>query len=67
MLFLCRGDHYAARYPHKDKFEKGKEYAKGNRKQVMNKRSYYTHEYSDGLSNSDEDETGQDYKLLMAY
>ena len=30
-------------------------------------RSYYTHEYSDGLSNSDEDETEQDYKLLMAY
>ena len=33
----------------------------------MNKRSYYTHEDSDGLSNSDEDETSQDYRLLMAY
>lgn len=33
----------------------------------MNKRSYYTHEDIDGLSNSDEDETGQDYRLLMAY
>ena len=33
----------------------------------MNKRSYYTHEDSNGLSNSDEDETGQDYRLLMAY
>jgi len=30
-------------------------------------RSYYTHQDSDGLSNSDEDETGQDYRLLMAY
>lgn len=33
----------------------------------MNKRSCYTHEDSDDLSNSDEDETRQDYKLLMAY
>jgi len=33
----------------------------------VNKRSYYTHEDSDGLSNSDEDETRQDYRLLMAY
>ena len=33
----------------------------------MNRRSYYTHEGSHGLSNSDEDEIGQDYRLLMAY
>lgn len=33
----------------------------------MNKRSYYTHEDSDGLSNSDEDESRKDYRLLMAY
>jgi len=33
----------------------------------VNKISYYTHEDSDGLSNSDEDETGQDYRLLIAY
>jgi len=39
----------------------------------VNRRSYYTHEDSDGLSNSDalsnsdEDETKQDYRLLMAY
>ena len=33
----------------------------------MNRKSYYTHEDSDGLSNSDEDETKQDYRLLMAY
>jgi len=32
-----------------------------------NKKSYYTHEDSDGLSNSDEDERGNDYKLLMAF
>jgi len=57
--FACRRvSHYAARCPLKDKYEKGKEYAKGNRKQVVNRRSYYTHEDSDGLSNSDEDETG---------
>eukprot|EP00253_Pinus_taeda_P026900 PITA_26900 len=50
----------------RDKYEKGKEYAKGNRKQVVNS-SYFTHEDNDGLSNSDEDETKQDYRLLMAY
>lgn len=53
--------------PHKDNHEKGKESTKVNRKQVDNKRSYYTHEDSYGLSNSDEYETKQDYKLLMAY
>ena len=49
--------HYAAKCPHKDNHEKGKESTKGNRKQVVNRRSYYTHEDRDGLSNSDEDET----------
>jgi len=62
----CRVSHYATKCPHKDQYEKGKEYAKGNRKQVVN-RSYYTHEDSNGLSNSDEDETEQDYRLIMAY
>jgi len=61
-----RFGHYATKFPHKDKYKKGKEYEKGNRKQVVN-RSYYMHEDSDGLSNSDEDETEQDYRLLMAY
>jgi len=65
--FSCgRVGYYAARCPHKDKYEKGNEYAKGNRKQVLN-RSYYTHEDIDGLSNSGEDDIGQDYRLLMAY
>ena len=41
--FACgRVSHYDARCPHKDKYEKGKEYAKENIKQVVNKRSYYT-------------------------
>ena len=66
--FACgRVSHYAAKCPHKDKYDKGKEYAKWNRKQSVSKKSYYTHEDSDGLSNSDEDENSNDYRLLMAY
>ncbi|WP_287256536.1 hypothetical protein, partial [Stenotrophomonas sp.] len=62
--FACgRVGHYAAKCPYKDK---GKEPAKWNKKQNANKKSYYTHEDSDGLSNSDEDEPGNKYKLLMA-
>eukprot|EP00253_Pinus_taeda_P029384 PITA_29384 len=38
-----------------------------NKKQSASKKSYYTHEDSDGLSNSDEDERGNEYKLLMAF
>jgi len=33
----------------------------------VNKRRYYTHGDSDDLSNSDEDKTREDYRLLMAY
>ena len=66
-LACGRVDHYVAKSPDKDKCEKGKEYAKGNRKQVVNRRSYYIDEDSDGLSNNDEDGTEQDYRLLMAY
>eukprot|EP00253_Pinus_taeda_P003737 PITA_03737 len=64
--FACgRVGHYAAKCPHKDKLDKGKEPVRWNRRQ--NKKSYYTHEDSDGLSNSDEDEQGNDNRLLMAF
>ena len=67
-MFSCgRVGHYTAKFPHKDKSDKGKEYAKWNWKQVVSKKSYYTHEDSNGLSNSDEDENSNDYRLLMAY
>eukprot|EP00253_Pinus_taeda_P020826 PITA_20826 len=59
-LACGRVGHYAAKCPHKDKFDKGKEPVKWNRKQNISKKSYYTHEDSDGLSNSDEDEYGND-------
>ena len=66
--FSCgRVGHYAAKCPHKDKIDKGKEPVRWNKKQNANKKSYYTHEDSDGLSNSDEDERGNHYKLLMAF
>eukprot|EP00253_Pinus_taeda_P014342 PITA_14342 len=63
--FACgRVGHYAAKCPYKDK---GKEPDRWNKKQGANKKSYYTHEDSDGLSNSDEDEQGNEYKMLMAF
>eukprot|EP00253_Pinus_taeda_P005677 PITA_05677 len=62
-----RVGHYAAKCPHKDKVDKGKEPIRWNKKQNANKKNYYTHEDSDGLSNSDEDERGNDYKLLMEF
>eukprot|EP00253_Pinus_taeda_P032557 PITA_32557 len=59
--FACgRVGHYAAKCPHKDKIDKGKEPVRWNRKQNANKKSYYTYEDSDGLSNSDEDEQGSE-------
>ena len=48
-----RVSHYAAKYAHKDKIDKGKEPVRWNKKQNVTKKSYYTHEDSDGLSNSD--------------
>ena len=66
--FSCgKVGHYATKFPHKDKYDKGKETAKWNRKQSVSKKSYYTHEDSDGLSNSDEDENSNYYKLMMSY
>jgi len=66
--FSCgRVGHCAAKCPHKDKIDKGKEPVRWNKKHNTNKKSYYTHEDSDGLSNSDEDERGKPYKLLMAF
>ena len=62
-----RVGHYATKCPHKDKLDKGKELEKWNRKQNVSKKSYYTHEDSDGLSNSDEDQHGNDYRLLTAF
>ena len=60
--FTCgRVSHYATKCPHKDKSDKGKEPVN------VTKKSYYTHEDSDGLSNSDEDERGNNYKLLMDF
>ena len=66
--FSCgRVGHYVAKCPHKDNHEKGKELAKGNRRWFVNRKSYYTHEDSDGLSNSEEGESDQDIRLLMAF
>ena len=66
--FSCsRVAHHATKYPNKDNHDKGNDSPKSNRKQFFNRRSYYTHEDSDGLSNSDEGEFEQDIKLLMSY
>eukprot|EP00253_Pinus_taeda_P023507 PITA_23507 len=63
--FACgRVGHYAAKCPHKDK---GKELVRWNKKQNVSKKSYYTHEDCDGISKSDEDEQGNDDRLLMAF
>lgn len=66
--FACgRVGHYAAKCPHKDKLDKGKESKKWNRKQSVSKKSYYMYEDSDGFSNSDEDENSNDYRLLIGF
>ena len=40
---------------------------KWNKKRFINRKSYYTHEDSDGLSNSEEGESDKDIRLLMAF
>ena len=65
--FACgRVGHYAAKCPHKETHEKGKEVARRNKNQFSTRKSYYTHEDSDGLSDSEE-ECEQDLRLLMAF
>ena len=59
--------HYAAKFLYKYNNDKGKDIVKGNRKQYDNRKSYYTHEYSDGLSNTKEGESDQRLKLLMTF
>ena len=58
--------HYAAKCPHKETHEKGKEVARRNKSRSSTRKSYYTHEDSDGLSESEE-ECEQDLRLLMAF
>ena len=40
---------------------------KGNKKSFINRKIYYTHEDSDGLSNSEEGESYQDIRSLMEF
>eukprot|EP00253_Pinus_taeda_P027646 PITA_27646 len=47
--------------------EDSEEPVRWNKKQNVNKKSYYTHEDSDGFSNNDEDGQGNKYRLLMAF
>lgn len=62
-----RVGHYATKCPHKDKIDKVKAHVRWNKKQNVTKKSYYTHEDSDGLSSIDEDERGNNYKILMDF
>ena len=65
--FACGGvGHYAANCTHKETHEKGKEVARRNKNRFSTRKSYYTHEDSDGLSDSEE-ECEQDIRLLMAF
>ena len=65
--FDCgRVGHYAAKCPYKEMHKEGKEVARRNKNRFSTKRSYYTHEDSDGLSDSEE-ECEQDLRLLMAF
>lgn len=63
----CRVGHYAAKCPHKYNHKNRKDTTRGNRRQFDNRRSYYTHEDSDGFSNSEEGGSDQDLKLCMDF
>ena len=39
----------------------------GNKKWFINRKRYYTHEDSDGLSNSEEGESDQDIRLIIDF
>ena len=65
--FECgRVGHYAAKCPHKETPAKGKEVARRNKNRFNTRKIYYTHNDSDGLSDSEED-CEQDHRLLMAF
>jgi hypothetical protein len=65
--FDCgRVGHYAAKCPYKETHKKGKEVARRNKNHFSSKKSFYTHEDSDGLSDSEE-ECEQDLRLLIAF
>ena len=66
-FFYCgRVGHYAAKCPYKETHKKGKEVARRNKNCLSTRNNYYTHEDSDGLSDSEE-ECEQDLRLLMAF
>ena len=65
--FNCgRVGHYAAKCPYKETSAKEKEVARRNKNRSSTKKSYYTNEDSDGLSDSEE-ECEQDLRLLMEF
>lgn len=59
--------HYDAKFPYKENQEKQKEAPKINSKRFEKKRSFYTNEDSDGISNGEEREPDQDCLLLMEF
>jgi len=67
--FFCCGrfGHYVVKCPYRENQGKGKEYEKINRKRFEKKRSFYTHEDNDGISNGEGGESDQDCHLLMEF